>query len=193
MRKLFILFIIAGLTMPLLAGNYSNDKAHTSVGFNVSHMVIAKVNGEFKDFEIDLSFDPDNLPASRVSTTIQIASVNTDENKRDNHLRSPDFFNAAKYPVMTFVSDNIQKTTSGYVANGTLTIRGISKKIGLPFTVSGPIKDPSGNTRIGISAQTTINRHDFNVKWSKTMDGGGLVVGNDVEIKISAEFIKNKK
>ncbi len=193
MRKLMTLLILISLSVPLFAGNYINDKAHTSVGFKVTHMVISKVKGEFKDFDIQLNFDPANLPASSVSATIQIASVNTDEKKRDDHLRSPDFFDAAKYPVMTFVSDNITKTSTGYVANGTLTIHGISKKIGLPFTVTGPIKDPWGNVRIGISAQTTINRHDFKVKWSKTMDGGGLVVGNDVDINISAEFIKNKK
>lgn len=192
MQKLMTLLILIALAMPLFAGDYNNDKSHSSVDFKVSHMVLSKIKGEFKDFDIQLTFDQNNLPASSVSATIKIASVNTDEKKRDDHLRSPDFFDAAKYPAMTFVSDKTQKTKSGFVANGKLTIHGVSKEIGLPFTVSGPIQDPWGNTRIGVSAQTTINRHDFDVKWSKSMDGGGLVVGNDVEISISAEFIQKK-
>ncbi len=190
-------FMSAALLLPAfstmaLATDYSNDKSHTTVGFEVTHMIISTVEGEFKDYDISLTFDPEDLSSFQVEANIKLASVDTDNQKRDDHLRSPDFFDVKKYPVMTFKSSKVEKTDNGYVAIGTLTLRGITKDIRLPFTVKGPVTDPWGNVRIGVNAVTTINRKDFNVSWSKTMDGGGLVVSDEVRIVINAEFIKKK-
>ncbi|HHM02535.1 MAG TPA: polyisoprenoid-binding protein, partial [Caldithrix abyssi] len=153
-----------------MATDYVNDKSHTTIGFEVTHMVISTVEGEFKDYDVSLTFDPRDLSKFNVEANIKLASVDTDNPKRDEHLRSPDFFDAAKYPVMTFKSNTVEKTDNGYVAIGTLTLHGITRDVRLPFTVKGPVKDPWGNTRIGVSASTTINRKDYKVSWSKTMD-----------------------
>jgi len=193
MHKYILSFIVLLLFSALsFAGNYNIDKAHSNIGFSVSHMVIADVEGEFTDYEVDLTFDQNNLSNFNVSTTIKIASVNTENEKRDGHLRSPDFFDAANNPEMTFTSSKVEKTKDGYKAHGTLTMRGVSKEIELPFKVKGPIKDNWGNTRIGVKASTVINRQDYGVKWDKTLDTGGLIAGNDVTILIDAEFIKAK-
>ena len=193
MRRLLMFFTaLTFLTSLAFAGNYSVDKTHTSVGFSVTHMVITDVDGKFKDFEVDLTFDPENLASFNVVATIQIASVDTENQKRDDHLRSPDFFDATTHPTMVFKSSKLEKTDKGYIAHGTLTIRGVTKDVKLAFEVKGPIKGPWGNTRIGIKGTTVIDRQDFGVKWSKVMDGGGFVVSDEVEITIAGQFIKNK-
>lgn len=170
------------------SGNYKLDKAHSSVAFEVTHMLISTVTGNFSDFNTEFHFDKNDLADSFIKATIKVASINTGIEKRDNHLRSDEFLNAEKYPEITFKSDTIEKTEKGYAALGVLTIRDVSKKIELPFVVKGPVKDNRGNTRIGISASTTINRQDFGVKWNKVLDGGGLVVSNEVKVNINAEF-----
>ncbi|NOG46416.1 MAG: YceI family protein [Calditrichaeota bacterium] len=193
MRKfLTIIFTMFAVFSSTFAGNYNLDKSHSNVGFNVDHMVIATVSGNFSDFSVSLNFDENNLSDFAVEAAIKIASVNTDNEKRDKHLASPDFFDAAQFPEMTFKSTKLEKTAKGYIAHGTLTMRGVSKEIALPFAVKGPIKDPWGNTRIGIKASTEINRKDFGVSWSKTMDNGGLIASDEVEIVINAEFIQAK-
>ena len=174
------------------SGDYSVDPAHSQIGFEVTHMVIATVDGHFDDYTVNLSFNPDDLSAFSVEAVINTASITTENDKRDNHLKSPDFFDVAKFPQMIFKSNKVEKTESGYVAKGSLTIRGVTKEVDLPFTIKGPIKDPWGNKRIGIEGETEINRQDFGVKWSKTMDGGGLVVSDEVQIKIDAEFVEQE-
>ncbi|GAB4335253.1 MAG: YceI family protein [Calditrichia bacterium] len=196
MKKLFTP-IIALLTLvfvsAVLAADYDIDKSHTNIGFKVRHMVIAKVNGNFSDYSGQISFDPNAPEKSSISVTIQVASISTENEKRDAHLKSPDFFDAAKYPTITFVSKSVKKTADKkYVAVGDLTIRGVTKAIELPFEVTGMVKDPWGNERMGIEASTTINRQDFGVSWNKTLDAGGVVVSDDVEIIIEAELIKKK-
>ena len=171
------------------SGDYSVDPAHSQIGFEVTHMVIATVDGHFDDYTVNLSFNPDDLSAFSVEAVINTASITTE---RDNHLKSPDFFDVAKFPQMIFKSNKVEKTENGYVAKGSLTIRGVTKEVDLPFTIKGPIKDPWGNKRIGIEGETEINRQDFGVKWSKTMDGGGLVVSDEVQIKIDAEFVEQE-
>lgn len=193
MRNLSRVFILLILTTGFLfAADYTIDKTHSSVGFKVSHMVISKVSGKFTDFSASLSFDANKLSDFSIETIIKIESVNTDNEKRNNHLKSDEFFDAAKYPEMIFKSTKVEKTDKGYVAHGTLTLHGVSKDVDLAFQLNGPIKDPWGNMRIGIEASTEINRQDFGVKWSNTLDGGGLVVSDEVEIFINAEFIQTK-
>lgn len=174
------------------AGSYNLDKSHSNVGFEVTHMVITDVAGKFTDYDVKLTFDPKNLNDFSVEAVIKINSVTTENQKRDDHLRSPDFFDAANHPDMVFKSTKLEKAKDGYVAKGMLTIRGISKAVDLQFMVKGPINDPWGNTRIGVEASTVINRQEFDVKWSNVIDGGGLVVGDDVRINIDAQFIAAK-
>ncbi len=193
MNKLIRLLALVMVTSGFLfAGNYSIDKSHSMVGFEVSHMVISTVSGKFTDYSVSLNFDANNLSDFSVEARIKVESVDTESEKRDNHLKNNDFFDAAKYPEMIFKSTKAEKTDKGYIAHGIFTMHGVSKEIKLPFKVKGPIKDPWGNTRIGLEASTIINRQDFEIKWSKSMDGGGLVVGDEVEIIIKAEFIQSK-
>lgn len=168
---------------------FNIDKAHSHIGFEVSHMVISEVSGEFHDYEVNLLFDPNDVTKSSVETRIKVASIDTDQEKRDNHLISSDFFDAETYPEIVFKSKKIEKSGDGYIAYGDLTMRSVTKEVALTFKVKGPIKDPRGNTRIGIEADLTINRQDYSISWSKTLDGGGLVAGNEVKIGIQAEFI----
>jgi polyisoprenoid-binding protein YceI len=167
---------------------FNIDKAHSHIEFEVSHMVISEVNGEFHDYEVNLMFDANDVTNSSVETRIKVASIDTDQEKRDNHLRSSDFFDAETHPEIVFKSKKIEKSSDEYIAHGDLTIRGVTKEVALPFKVKGPIKDSYGNTRIGVEASLTINRQDYGVSWSKTLDGGGLVAGNEVKIGIQAEF-----
>jgi polyisoprenoid-binding protein YceI len=174
----------------LSADRYEIDPAHTNIGFAVRHLVISKVKGNFKEFSGTILYDEEDITRSSVDVTIKAASINTEHHKRDKHLRSPDFLDVARFPSLSFKSKRIEKRADGYVAVGTLTIHGVSKEVALPFALIGKVKDPWGNTRLGAEARMTINRHDFGVSWSKTMDNGGLVVGNEVEIDITIEAIK---
>ena len=182
-----VVFIIAGVQA---ADKYVADKAHTNIGFTVKHMVITTVPGKFNDYMIDFIFDANDLNKSSIKVTIKTASINTDDEKRDEHLRSADFFDAAKYPEITFVSSSIMKKGNDYVAKGTLTMRGVSREIELSFKILGPVQDPWGNTKMGVEASLTVDRQDYGISWSKSLDTGGLVVSDDVNIKLDVELQK---
>ena len=197
MRRTLIALIVAWTVsvavprMALSAERYEIDPAHTSIGFAVRHLVINKVRGSFKTFSGEIFYDEKDITKSSVSVTIQAASISTDHQKRDKHLRSPEFFDVERFPLITFRSTRVERRADGYVAVGTLTMHGISREIALPFTLLGRVKDPWGNTRIGVEASLTLNRQDYGVSWSKTMDNGGLVVGNEVRIEINLEAIRS--
>ena len=175
------------------AAEWGIDKAHSSIGFSVRHMVVSKTRGEFKDFTGKVQFDKDNLAKGTAQFTIQAASINTDEPERDKHLKSSDFLDVEQFPTITFVSKKvIPGKGNDFSLVGDLTIKGITKEVTFDCEFSGIVDDPWGNTRAGFSAETTINRKDFNVKWSKKLDNGGLVVGNDVDISLEIELIKKK-
>ncbi len=170
---------------------YKIDPAHSTVGFSVTHMLISDVDGKFKEYDATFVLNENDPSKSSVNATIKVASVDTENEKRDGHLTSPDFFDAASHPEITFESSSVEKKDDGnYVANGKLTIRGTTKDVALPFTVKGPVTDPWGNTKIGVQAEMTIDRQKFGVSWSKTLDAGGLVVDNKVIIIIKAEMAK---
>lgn len=193
MRNSLFIFIASLLTAGgAFAGNFSLDKAHTNVGFEVTHMVITTVTGTFNDFEVDLDWNPQDTKNSSVKATIKLVSVDTGNQKRDDHLRTSDFFDAPNHPDMLFTSKKIENTGKGFTAYGTLSMRGISKDIELPFEVLGPVVGPWGNERIGITASTTINRQDWGVSYGSIMDNGGLLISNDVIININGQFIKSK-
>ncbi|MCI0694962.1 YceI family protein [candidate division KSB1 bacterium] len=170
---------------------YEIDPVHSNMGFTVRHMVIAKVSGGFKEFSGIILYDEKDVSKSSVNVTIKTASINTQNERRDNHLRSDDFFNAATDSVITFASKKIEKRGDGYVAIGDLTIRSVTKQVELPFKILGKIEDANGK-RIGIEAGLTIDRFDYGVKWDRTLDSGGLVVSKEVDVNLAVEAVSRK-
>jgi polyisoprenoid-binding protein YceI len=168
------------------------DTSHTEAGFSVRHLVISTVKGSFGKTTGTVKLDPADITKSSVEATIDVASVNTRNEDRDKHLRSPDFFDAAKFPTITFKSTKVEKAGDGLKVTGDLTMKGVTKPVVL--TVAGPtgeVKDPWGNTRRGLQAKGKINRQDFGVAWSKLVEAGP-VVADEIAIDIEAELIKAK-
>lgn len=164
------------------------DKAHSKVGFSISHLVVSEVEGKFNDYEATVTTDEKgNL--QNVEAVIKVASVNTDNEARDKHLKSDDFFSAEKFPEITFVSKSIKTTgKNSYKITGDYTMHGVTKSVTLNAKFNGEIKDPWGNVKSGWVATTTINRFDYGLSWSKAVETGGLVVGKDVDISLKLEF-----
>jgi polyisoprenoid-binding protein YceI len=176
---------------PVPGGDYNIDPAHSIVGFAIRHLEINWVEGRFKDFTGKINFDERDITASSVEFTAKIESIDTGVEPRDKHLRTADFFDAAQYPLMTFKSTRVErKGKNGYVLHGDLTLRGVTKPVALPFTITGAIKDPWGNTRFGINAQAKINRRDYGFTWGKALENGGLDIGNEVSIDLQLEAVR---
>ncbi len=185
--------IVSGIVGAVLAvDTYTFDKAHSSIAFAAKHMVITKVRGEFNEYTGSIQYDEADITKSSVTVTIKTASIDTKNQKRDDHLRSADFFDAEKFPEITFKSKKIEKTENGLVMTGDLTMHGVTKEIRIPFEITGVVKDPWGNTRMGASAALTINRQDYGVSWNQSLDAGGVVVSDDIEIEIEIEAIAAK-
>ncbi len=193
-RMLLSAIILLALSIPVQAQVWNIDPAHSHVGFTVKHLVITKVDGEFKDFAGTIKdFDGKDVTKGSVDVTIQIASINTNIDQRDTHLKSPDFFDAAKFPTMTFKSKKIIKGAGDkFTMIGDLTMKGVTREDTLDCTFNGVITDPQGNTRSGFSASTVINRQDYGLSWSNKLADGSLVVGNEVTIGLELETIKAK-
>lgn len=194
MKRFLALIAAAALLAPLnaLAATYSLDPAHSSIEFKVKHLMITNVKGVFEKFKGTVIIDDKDISKSKVDVTIEMASVNTNIAKRDDHLRSPDFFDAAKFPTMTFVSTKVENAGADKLkVTGNLTIKGVTKPVILDVEgPTGEIKSPQGDIKRGASATGKINRQDFGVSWSKKLDGGGLVVAEDVFITIETEMLK---
>jgi polyisoprenoid-binding protein YceI len=191
LTSLIAVFLVVGFAgIATAADTYTFDVSHSSIGFAVKHLALSKVKGTFNDFSGTILYDASDYVKSSVNVVIKTASIDTDNEGRDNHLRSADFFDAEKYPEITFVSERIEKKDDRFLAHGTLTMHGIAKKITLSFEISGPIKGMSGEQRIAVETETKLNRQDYGIKWSKTLDAGGLVVGNEVKIEIAIEAVK---
>lgn len=195
MRRLMLVAAIASLlAAPVLApaATWDLDPNHTAIQFKVKHMVVSNVRGNFEKFSGTVVYDEADITKSSADVSIDLASVNTRVEKRDNDLRSPNFFDVAKYPTMTFKSKRVEKVQDGRLKMiGDLTLHGVTREVALD--VEGPtpaIKDPQGNTRVGGQATAKINRKDFGLTWHKLLEGGGLVVGDDVEITIDVEIVK---
>jgi polyisoprenoid-binding protein YceI len=170
-------------------GAYNIDPAHSLIGFAVRHLEINWVEGRFKDFKGTINYDDKDITKSTVEFTAKIASIDTEVEARDKHLRTADFFDAEKYPEMTFKSTRVERKGKAYVLHGDLTLRGVTKPVALPFTVTGAVKDPWGNTRFGVEAHTKINRRDFGVNYGNAF-AGGLDVGNEVTIDLRLEAVQ---
>ncbi|MFD1848437.1 YceI family protein [Oceanobacillus bengalensis] len=168
------------------------DTAHSEVGFTVKHMMISKAKGTFDKFDTVVEADVENLADSKIEVTVDVASVNTRNDGRDQHLRSADFFDAENHPNMTFIATDIKKTSSSnYDVTGDLTIRGNTKPVTIDVTFEGVSKDPmSGNTVAGFSGETKINRTDFGLVWNAAVETGGVLVAEEVKIHFELELHK---
>ena len=168
------------------------DPQHSSAQFSVRHMGISTVRGAFSKVNGSIVLDDKEITKSTVDVTIDVSTVDTREPNRDNDLRSDKFFDVAHFPAMTFKSKKVEQVAPGKLrVTGDLTIRGTTKEVVLDVDEpTAPVKDPWGNQRVAVSASSKINRQDFGVKWNATLDNGGVVVGDDVNITIDAEMIK---
>lgn len=176
---------------PVASGSYSLDPAHSLIGFGVKHFEIAVVEGRFKDFTGTIDFDAQDITKSKVSFTAKIASLDTEVEARDKHLMSADFFEVEKYPEMNFRSTRITRgSDGGYVLHGDLTMKGVTKHVSLPFTMTGAVRDPWGNTRFGVHATTTLNRRDYGIDYGNAFAGGGMDVANEVTVELRLEAVK---
>ena len=177
--------------VPIPAGEYKIDPAHSTIGFAVRHYEINWVDGRFKDFEGTIRFDDKDVTKSSVEFTAKATSIDTGVEARDKHLRTADFFEVEKYPTLSFKSTRVErKGNDAYVLHGDLTMKGVTKPVQLPFSVAGAIKDPRGNTRFGVAAQAKVNRRDFGINFGGPMTGGGLAIGDEVSIKLNLEVVQ---
>jgi polyisoprenoid-binding protein YceI len=184
--------IVAALLLGSLAhaaDTYKIDPLHTSVSFSVRHLGINNVKGKFKEFEGALVLESETL--KEASGTIQVQSVDTGVEKRDNHLRTADFFDAAKYPTITFKTKRVEKGGSGQlVLIADFTMRGVTKELRLPAKMSKPTKDPWGGVRVGLEAKTKLNRKDYGINYNELLETGAMAVGEEVELEINTEAVK---
>jgi polyisoprenoid-binding protein YceI len=187
-RGLF-LAVIGLCSTSSMAASWVFDESHSTVEFSVRHMMITNVKGRMGGLKGNIDIDDKDLTKTKVDVTLDTATINTENAKRDEHLKGSDFFDVQKFPQIKFVSKKVSKGKDGLSIAGDLTIRGITKTAEL--NVEGPsqsVKDPWGNVKRGFSATTKINRKDFGITWNKALDGGGVVVGDDVKISIEAEI-----
>ena len=189
---------VLSLAFLLIAGfafsqstNWKIDLAHSNVTFEVDHMVVSTVTGKFQEFEGDIKADKADFSDAKVSFTIQAASVNTNNEKRDNHLRDEDFFNVATYPEITFVGKKLTpESGKKYKFVGDLTMHGVTKEVELDVKFNGIIKDPWGNTRAGFKVSGELNREDFGLVYNTALEAGGVLIGKEVEIQVNLELVK---
>jgi polyisoprenoid-binding protein YceI len=175
------------------ATKWNVDGSHSNVKFSVSHLVISDVEGYFKKFDGTIDAPTADFNNAVVNFTVDVNSINTDNDMRDKHLKSDDFFNAEKYPNMTFKSTSFKKVSGNkYTLEGNLTIRDVTKKVKFDVTYGGTVKDPYGNIKAGFKTSTKISRKAYGLKWSAMTEAGGAVVGDEVTITLKLEFAQAK-
>lgn len=185
-----LFFTASTIIRSLAADTFNIDTNHSTIGFSVRHLVINNVHGKFNEFSGSVVVD--NNAIKEAKGTIEVKSIDTGITKRDAHLRTPDFFDAQKYPTITFVSKRAEKQGDETVLVGDFTMRGVTKEISLPVKLSGPITDPWGGVRIGLYAKTKVNRKDYGISYNQSSKTGTMVVGEEIEIEINAEAVKAK-
>jgi polyisoprenoid-binding protein YceI len=174
------------------AGTWKVDPSHSSVGFEVKHLMIATVRGRFREFEGTLEAAEDDPSNSRAYGTVNVASIETGDLDRDAHLRSPDFFDVERYPEARFESIRIEHVEEGaYRIAGNLTIKEVTREVEFEATVEGSGEDPWGNERVGVSVRGSINRNDFGLTWQQKLAAGGLLVGEEVKIVIDISAVRD--
>jgi polyisoprenoid-binding protein YceI len=192
MKIIRSLLITALFATPLLAQTepWGIDKAHSNVQFKVRH-IVSNVTAGFNDFDATINIDRANPAKSTVEFTIQAASVDTDNDNRDQHLRSADFFDVAKYPTITFKSTSVKpKSKTEFDVTGDLTMHGVTKRITLPVTFLGFGRGPGGKEKGGFEIETTLNRKDYGIVWNRALDEGGFMLSDDVKVTINLEMNK---
>ncbi len=206
MKKFLILSAMAFMPMVMVAQSakkpmaaaetptkWNLDRSHSGVKFSVSHLVISETEGTFRVFDGTITSPTTDFNNAAINFSVDVNSINTDDEKRDGHLKSDDFFNAEKYPTMKFTGTSFKKVKGNqYVLEGNLTIRDVTKKVKLNVVYGGTVKDPWGNTKAGFKATGKINRKDYGLKWSAMTEAGGAVVGDEVNMEIKVEFAQQK-
>lgn len=193
-RNFFTALALSALAaLPAQAAEiYTIDPTHSEVSFQVRHLV-TQVRGKFNEYQGTIALDPAKFESSKVEFRIKAASIDTDLEDRDKHLRAEDFFFVEKYPEITFKSQKIKATGKDtYEVTGPLTMRGVTKTVTLPVTFLGKVRDPWGNDKAGFALETTINRKDYGIVWNAALDNGGVVLGDDVKIAINLETQQQK-
>lgn len=192
-KAVFVVLFALGLTFVNAQNAWKIDKSHSNVGFEVTHLIISEVTGQFKSYDGTIEFSKDDLSDAKISFSIDVASINTENEGRDKHLKSDDFFNAEKFPKITFVGKSIKKVDGKkYKLTGDFTMRDVTKSITLDVVFNGIVKDPWGNTKAGFKVTGEVNRFDYGLKWNNLMETGGAVVGKDVAITVNLQLNKVK-
>jgi polyisoprenoid-binding protein YceI len=195
--KLFLMLATTVFAFSVAAAQptvWKSDMAHSNITFAVDYMVLTEVTGNFKEFNATMTTEGDRLENGSVNVSIKAASINTENDRRDGHLRSADFFDAEKYPEITFVSKTIEKGDGNqYKIAGDLTMHGVTKPVTIDAKYMGQVKDMRGNLRQGFKGTTTINRDEFGVKYNATLETGGVLLGSNVTVTINAQFIKQQQ
>jgi polyisoprenoid-binding protein YceI len=191
MSKRFVVALLLALSVPALASAapvvFKIDPDHSSVAFSIRHFV-SNVPGRFKEFEGTIKYDKQNPAASAVQFTVQATSIDTDNKDRDNHLKSPDFFDVAKYPTLSFTSTSVAaKDANTLQVTGDLTIHGVTKKVTIPVSVLGVVPAGKGGEKAGFETNFTVDRKDYGVQWNRALEGGGSILGDDVKVTVSVE------
>jgi polyisoprenoid-binding protein YceI len=167
------------------------DPTHSEIGFKVKHMMFTNVSGEFTSYDATITTEDDDFTKSSIEFSADINSINTNNTDRDNHLKSADFFDAEKFPKLTFKSSSLTKVDDdNYELEGELSLHGVIKTVKLPAEVSGQLKDPWGNTKAGINVYGKLNRKDFGLNWNSALETGGVLVGEEVKLNIELQFVK---
>lgn len=183
------LFAAGSVSQPAAAATWEIDTTHSELSFKIRHL-FSKTGGEFEKWSGTLQFDPENLSKGSVELTIDAATINTDNDKRDQHLRSDDFFDVDQYPEITFTSTRIAEEGDQWMLYGDLSMHGVTQEVAIPFEFHGAGPDPWGGTRAGFSGELTLDRKDYGIEWNQALDQGGMVLGNDVHIDIEIEAAK---
>lgn len=184
-----LLVLLTGLTAGAQT-KWNVDFAHSAIKFTATHLVVSEVEGSFKTFAGTMEASKPDFTDAKINFTVDVASISTDNEQRDKHLKSDDFFNAEKFPKMTFKGMVMKKVKDNkYRLIGELTIRDVTKQVAFDVVYGGTVKDPWGNTHAAFRATTTINRFDYNLKWNTLTEAGGAVVGKDIDVKVTMEFI----
>ena len=185
------LLFLSATALALTAQTYQIDSSHSGANFRVKHMMVTNVSGRFSNLKGAVTFDEKNLSKSSIEATVDIETINTNEPKRDAHLKSPDFFDVAKFPQMTFKSTKVYKVGGVTKADGDLTLHGVTKPVTLTLTeLSGEVKHPMGTIVRGAVATTKISRKDYGLTWNKTIEAGGVVVGDEIAITLEIELLR---
>lgn len=195
MTKLRVAAIILlfGLFSVNAQTKWAVDKSHSKVQFSVTHLIISEVTGQFKSFDVNVESSKDDFTDAKIEFSADVNSINTDNEARDKHLKSDDFFNAEKSPKIVFVGKSFKKVgDKNYKLVGDFTMRDVTKQITLDVVYNGSVKDPWGNTKAGFKISGEVNRFDYNLKWNTLMEAGGAVVGKTVSIIVDLELQKEK-